>query len=297
MRQYKIAVIGNCQLKPLIDCLNQEKDFFTNTFIDVVSTPDSECLQFLDNIQKYDSIILIKTSDNYKEHIGLNTKTILSKISINCLPIVVPCCYYNGYFPTYNSLQGHKTIAIDSDTQKIIMTPYHDYLYLVLSEYDISDFDLTKLSHIDVSSLLLEHHTQSINELTNREKSCNIKISELIQQTFRKFRCFYTYNHPCNFILQHIYMQIYDMLSKRFSITLGDPTLPDSTLKQNYQHHIYDFIARGLSLNSNCVDTYPLYMTKEIVEYYKNYLFKKIDISYKKCTAYKHAKYFIDLVL
>ena len=109
----------------------------------------------------------------------------------------------------------------------------------------------------------------SLNKLKQREKLCDIHISQFIVDNIQKHKLFFTQNHPTPFIFTHICQQILDIIKIKFQ---------DNIIQSNYKFANYNSLCRG--------ESWPI--SKSDISYWK--------FDYIKLPDKNVDEYYIDLI-
>lgn len=232
-KEKKIAYLyGNCQMSIIAKMLLSNKAF-SDTYYLVLSNPIH---RLDDEARKYgiDSSFLrelslfiyqyVKTSNKYSKL--LSTEYLKSKLSEKCKQICIPNMFFSGYFPQYQEM--YQSPLNDVQTFSNGLIPYGDRKLeesaysLYNDEISFSDIikqlytpDLYEKVEVD------NNFMSSLNELEEREKICDIKISDYVIENYQKERLFYTVNHPTNSLVKKMTERILSHLGFDETIVSG----------------------------------------------------------------------------
>jgi hypothetical protein len=203
-----------------------------------------------------------------------STDYILSKLPSDCIKIAFPYIYFKGYWPQTSENPVNKP----DEKYPYGKFPYGDYNVInMISNNSIETIKIMQqLNKIDFydEKILLDNIEQTIENLSNRELSTDIKVSEFIRKNYRNYYLFHTPNHPSNIMATYVTNQILEIL--------GIAPLSQahqSEILGSYQLPIYPSVITALNLKFMTVDSpYKLPFSKEkltftqyLSEYMKQY--------------------------
>lgn len=188
-----VAIVGNCQAQAL------EAMFMMYTDWNIVRIPAVHVLTKTDEesvikqLSTVDVIFSQRVSDDYPISF-LRTSDLKSNF-----PKVIswPNIYFNGYFPDIEYFYKE-------NIGKIIgpLDDYHMRLVHYFHAQGKSVADCLYLYNEDIfSTYYPEPMEKSLEELKIREQGLDISISPYLDSNVRDRKCFYTVNHPKNFVL------------------------------------------------------------------------------------------------
>ncbi len=224
---------GNCQVFSVLKTLSLPKNY-SISHVECFSTNITES-DFLNIIKKSDIIITQPINDNYRNLPHLSTKFILDNKSENCIVIFFDSCYFNFYYPDLT----YKTI-----NDELLTTPSH-YHYNKLIEYynnkkTIEEYMNDVVNNVDFleCEYLVEMANNSLSELLNRHFKMKEKYSgkniyfisthDFIKSNYKQKLLFYSMNHPSKHLIQHICLQICELLQLNHNIDMNIDTLANS---------------------------------------------------------------------
>jgi hypothetical protein len=192
----KVAIVGNCQARPLgryLSLLKPEIEIVATPIVHLLKEHErDDCLR---SLEQADFIISQNIADSYpcsfirtsllKQQFGDKVNTILN-------------LYFSGYTPDLLYIR-HPTVG----TLRGPLGEYHSKTIL--------DGWLLGIDPKQVVNWLsdpfynqqeyAEQQSISLAELKDRELSVDIKITDFIQHNLLKQRLFFTFNHPCALVL------------------------------------------------------------------------------------------------
>jgi hypothetical protein len=175
-------------------------------------------------LPKVDILIIQNISDNYKNNKKLSTKSIIFNTKKECKIIHIPNCYFDFYYPNLIYLDSY-----DVTLQEF----YHDKNLLNLYFSNNSDYNTITKKYCDImknkdlydEKYLLSKAYNSLREMKKRENEMkhDIKISDFIENNFKKKLLFYTINHPTKYLLNYICEKICEILNIQYVEQNLDP--------------------------------------------------------------------------
>lgn len=190
-KSIKVAVIGNCQARPIakiMQSLSSQIEVTTTGIVHLLKNEERSIYE--QGLRIADFIFAQRVADDYPctfvRSDNLKNKW-GDKVS------VWPNLYYRGYNPELRYLRIFKRQQLRGP----------------LGDYHIQTFLEGWKNHLSVKDTLNLHNSMDYNrekygrvpedslaELREREKDCDIKISSYIEERFRRKRLFFTFNHP-----------------------------------------------------------------------------------------------------
>lgn len=215
----RITFYGNCQMKAIENSLSTNNQFSKKyTFsknIPPVYLLTSDNFIEVKNILKNTDIFIYQTISNHGKYATYSTDKLLKILSPNSIKICLPDIYFTGFHPgsTYAFTSNNFATAILPPT-------YHDLSIMKLFMENISKEDtlsLIKKENFFSQEEIERNFKESMNELKLREdyNQVDIKISSFIEQhKFSGIKLFYTFNHPTDFIIKYLSIQILKLINK-----------------------------------------------------------------------------------
>ena len=272
MNKQIVSFYGNCQTVPLSYMFIESKKLKEKYA--VLTLPPIHLFNKYNEYEKgIDEGILNNISifiyqyinENNAYSFKMSTNYILCRLYSGALRVCIPNCYFIGYYPNkmnYNVdvLEGDVVVIGGRDNNI-------DSMYQNISKEEI----VAQLSNTDFYSKddVLKHCDQSIQELKNREKKCDIKISDYIEKYYKKQVLFYTRNHPSNQLLYvllervlkylHINEDVYDIIPQKvFDLNHRQDFIYPSVAKAlGLDLSNYDYmLCRSLNIKADCVKDY-----------------------------------------
>ena len=264
----KISIIGNCQLIPFAKELRKNNKVnveFTSPYANI-----DKINEFLKTIKECDVFIATLTKNGYREDVELGTEFLISNLSSKTVSIVVPSVYYSGYFPTYGSYKEFDALSYSFETKSFYFSKYHDYLAINLADKGVFDFDYETLSKFNYYEIIEINQKKTFEDLREKEKKCDIIISDFIESISNKELCFYTYNHPNDKILFFLYNQILKKINFELNINFEQ-----NNYLSNDKSYVHNFVLDYFNLKQNEFMNNEIF--NKIINHYKD---KKLEINY-----------------
>jgi len=222
----KVSVVGNCQSRPISNFLTLLNEQIEINCIAVVHLLKSEqAHEYEKYFQEADFIISQLVADTYPCDF-VRTNALKAKYSSKVISIVN--LYYKGYNPELiyirNTRQG---------TLKSPLSEYHNEIFLESWQKGLKVEDTIK-NYIDVDYNREKYskvHTNSINELKNREKLVDIKITDFIEENLLKQKLFFVFNHPNNFLIKELSKRIIKEMGIKITNILELKNIPEGLNK------------------------------------------------------------------
>lgn len=277
MNKIKIAIIGNCQARPIAEILRKQSDY-----IDIICevivhlTTDAEKEHYHPLLDKADVIITQVVADNYP------CKFVTTQNLLNNFPgkvIKINNLFFNGYFPDFRYLRTSKGNLAGP------LTDYHSELVLNCYKSGFSkDFTLSAFNKKNIRvKPYTNYFNHSLNELKQRENNADVKICDFLEERLNDGQVlFHTFNHPTSELLVKYANRILDKISIRYDEffnldwePLGQIKLP--IVLENSERSITEDI-RGFRIGFNEdkveLESKLQYEAIELIDaYYKVYAF------------------------
>lgn len=278
----KCLLYGNCQVNPLKKLLERHPDFYNNYEIITIQCFDlcqGDISHLEKLVRKSDLFIHQIVSPTYKGTPEFSTNYLKSLVKPDTKVISFPVAFFTGYQPQMVYLKV-------PDKEEIAESPfvYHDrniLLHFVRGE--TAEETANKIESQDLYSVayVIENLKNTLLELKKREASIDIKISEFIQENYRKARLFHTINHPGCIVMAHIAKLILDHLempSERDCLA----NFYISEMLDYVRFPIYTSVAQNLTLQFSCTQEYyyrhETFSLKQAIEKFFKYYDSNPDI-------------------
>ena len=141
----KYSIVANCQGKTLNLFLNANK-YFLEKYELIKLNPinrvtKDEINNFYNTIHLLDLIIIQPISDNYKNYHKYSTKFILANVKKECVVIMFPSMYFNGYYPSviHDHIESINITVHDKNIIKIFINSKNKQIFVNKCIYMIND--------------------------------------------------------------------------------------------------------------------------------------------------------------
>ena len=247
----KIAIFhGNCQISTISKILSTSSDFkeeYTLIFV-----PPVHVIRWSSVNENAFSLLLPHANlfiyQNVKEGPGyskwMSTEYIKTQLQKKCITIAIPNTYFGGYFPQYTRNENRPMFG--SKYNRVGIVPYGDLKINTLVEEGRSEDEIEKLLQSDnlfKKDEVEKNCKDSLAELKHREELCDVKISDFIEDNYKKKYLFYTINHPTKEVLREVTKRIADKLGYK-----DDLETKEVAADSNIQQFIYPSVKKHLKL-------------------------------------------------
>lgn len=236
----KYSLLGNCQITPLSKTLNGIPEFnkvFEYIDFPPVHTIDKNNDRLFDIFKDIDLLIYQPVID--KSRFGKYcSQSVLAALKTDAKAICIPSMYYGGYFPTLgmiSEVNGPLNLVHDFYVIATFLNGQSTSETINAIKYK---FPLNKME-------LIKQNNASLGALRLREKEykVDIKISDYIEDKFRKERLFYTFNHPTHRLFGYVCSRILEKLNIDYQY------IPEKDMLNNIVAPVYEPIIEALGLN------------------------------------------------
>ena len=197
----KIAcVFGYCQSRPLRELMSRHKPFADDYYI--IKMPFVQDVNqkiradgFDETLlKKLDVLVTMNVSRENKYSEKVSTEYMTSKLAKKCRVVKIPNCYFTAYFPQAYS----RNIR---ETQPFLKTTVNDRLTERDCYAEESLQTGCELSH-PTAQEINSNLERTVTELIERERLCDVRMSDYILENYKKRRLFYSRSHPSNEVLE-----------------------------------------------------------------------------------------------
>jgi len=206
----RIAVIGNCQARPLASALTAAIPGLEVLDVVIVHLADqAEADKTLAAIDGADFVLAQRVVDNYPTQF---VRTDELRRHFGARLLVWPNLYYRGYNPELVYLRDSQHRALQGPFGEYHVSTIHEAWRQGLSVVETVerlksvDFNREKFAMVP---------DESLAELIEREADCDLRVSDVVAEDRWKTRLFFTFNHPTSAAL--------DILVTRMLGLLGVP--------------------------------------------------------------------------
>jgi len=192
----RIGLFGNCQAGAIAQVLAEHLiDDEVISFKAIHTMNDKDKMDFLDNIKTLDILIHQPVSDVYAP---VSTSRIIDIIGEDN-SLIFPVMYFSPYFMDITYLKDTK-----GNTDRNFISDYHSRTILSAFHYGLNKNDIYNAFNSPSffpKELIIKNCYDSLEILKNREKACDINISDFINKNYQSKNLFYTFNHPTGNLL------------------------------------------------------------------------------------------------
>jgi len=195
----KVAVVGNCQARPIAQIITSLCSKINVTTIAIVHLLKNEENEIYErDFRIADFIFAQRVADNYP---CTFIRTDYLKNKWGDKVIVWPNTFYRGYNPELFYLR-----TVNRQPLHGPLGDYHNQTFLDGWKNGLSVTDTLNLHNsIEYNSEKYGNVPEnSFNELIGREKDCDIVISNYIKKRLKRRRLFFTFNHPTMELLSYL---------------------------------------------------------------------------------------------
>lgn len=206
---------GNCQTMPINSmCCTSKRLMSEYIVLSILPVQDIRGDELKNGftsgfLSQIDYLIYQNVSEENKFSPMLASSVILKGLRPDAKRVCIPNTYFKGYYPqvTHNSRNPHFK---DPKLQNGAF-PYGDANIIAMVDKMSPEEIAEKLNSDDFYSkdFVEKNAEDSINELKEREKKCDISISDVIEQNYRKQLLFYSQNHPNSFLVEILLKRIF----------------------------------------------------------------------------------------
>ncbi len=198
MNNLKYVVIGNCQARPINDLLAHVLDGRATSLGTIIThlarNDGDEAEEHKSRLAAADLIFAQQVSDTFPVEY-LRTGFLRSRFSNKM--IIWPNLFFTG-----NSVG---LAYVTSGSGRRIGGPLHEYQFLpIFRSWQNAESPLNCIQRMrEEVEISLSTVEKSLEELSLRESSADVKVSDFIAGRWRRSRLFFTFNHPSLELLLH----------------------------------------------------------------------------------------------
>jgi hypothetical protein len=291
MVKLKIAIVANCQAKPLARNITSLIECEINLIAIVHLLKNEDEVVINKKLAEADFIVSQLISDDYPAKF-VSTSSLRSKFGSNL--ICIPNLYYMGYTPDlrYLRLPGAGTLQGP-------LGDYHSQIIFDSWNKEKSQSDaLFEYENISTWEKRYSNaHYDSINQLRIKEMMTDVNISDVIEDEISRKRLFFTFNHPTNYLLLKLSKRIVNLFKhfsqpnnkgvdllngypeslNQFMVPISDYVIADLGIKSvDMKYQIFQGMKKDNSNNKFYKVEYTL--EQLIEEFYKEYDRNKVKL-------------------
>lgn len=261
----KCLCIGICQVVAIADILRSIPQLKNWIILDytIFTLTEDEMKNILDNVLPTCDLILSQpVSDNYRNTNIFSSSTLRARIPKKAKHFILANCYFTGYDPVpFQTTNGKGEI--------IHLNNISYFPSICLNSLLQSDIESAKKNWCNIQSYSLtelEKNVQnSLDELKRRENKVfdndfpvDIKISDYIENNYKKKFLFHTYNHPTNELLFELVRRILKRLNISVNIALQNEKLGSTSIPPCLSVYLLgkmEFVYPKFIINNIALDT------------------------------------------
>lgn len=243
MKLINIAVIGNCQARPIAEYLIHTLHCNVNLLAIVHLLKQDEEKIIEDELQRSDIIISQVISDDYRVNY-ISTNTLRKKYGSKL--ITIPNLFYSGYTPDLKYLRLKKAGTLQGP-----LGDYHSNIIHNSWENGLSINDAIQ-SYKDINiwrKLYSNTAVESIENLKKREKMTDIIISDVIDNEKSDKQLFFTFNHPSKYLIEKLINRVLNLIKNNTNLKETKFTMDKEPLNQ-FQVPLSDFVIEELKIKN-----------------------------------------------
>ena len=186
----------------------------------------------------------ISVSERFSKHVS--TDYLCNRHRNDAVKICMPNVYFQGYFPQYCSNKYNTQAHDGTRGGENGLFPYGDKNIqrrmsvlkpnCIARELLRNDF-YTKEER-------LRNVEKSLDELREREKKCDVIISDYIEEHYRDIRLFYSNNHPINELLKELMIRVFE----RIDVDARDIQASQVSENNGREQFLYPSVAHHLGI-------------------------------------------------
>ncbi|GEA12740.1 hypothetical protein KUL49_31150 [Alteromonas sp. KUL49] len=231
----KYSVYGNCQADPLGNILRTNPDFNEQWEFVQFPKPSFELRKNdLPEIEKLVGQLDLFVTQNVGDSHGVFASDNLAKLLKPSSTVIrIPNAYFSGYMPEvvyFRDGEPHVTKFCDYHDEKFLSFFMEDPVNAVNKAVNAAN-DTNTYSR----DFVIENAKNSLEELKNRELSCDVTVSDYIEKHWREEILFFSMNHPKRKVLNHIASQVLSRIGQSSTDVRGDYEHLDNTRLPVYQ--------------------------------------------------------------
>lgn len=237
----KILIYANCQQLSI--------KYFLSLYYKNIEFVDIANYQFIlddtwniDNIKFKDiDVVLyqpVSAKFGYKSTDPSVENNLLTRFSDNCVKISFPYIYNSVIWIIIPPAFGDGAVGGWGNTEKYVNC--EPILKLKHQGYNLNQvLDMYSKGNIDFE--IPKRVEQYYKMLQEKDDVCDVKIIDFIKENIRKYKLFFTQNHPTSYITAHCSNQIFKILESSFKVDIFSHALNVTKISSNsYPHSLYD---------------------------------------------------------
>lgn len=266
----KVAIIGNCQGRPLANLLRAvvpDVKFVALTAVHRID--EHEVQNFLSSLDSFDVVITQPVATGYRKNIGIDTEKLRSRMRANQRLMLIPNLYFEGFFPTWGYMKYKQSNLRGKMPPGILPSRASEGIFATLRKTDYQCFFLlcawlsgisaqTTAQYLEMKcdfDLVRSWSTDSLAEFAVRERICDTRMTLVLQDIVtHPEHWFYSFNHPNKALLVTLALQLLSILEidkRNVEVMQSVMDLPDEL--ENIQLPVYSFVSSSLGVGERNV--------------------------------------------
>jgi hypothetical protein len=216
-----VVVYGNCHTEIISQMLESSNEFNEQYYI----IPTKRIQNIKDPKELYEDCYShcdvfihqsIRLNNRYGEEYA--SEKIIARLKPGCRVISIPNVYHLPlcFFPQYSDAQELRWNGVTYFFRDSIIDSHIDKPFK-LSSLVKADYDNPNLFE---SEIIVASFDAFVDKVKKREQDWDIKVSGFIEDNYRSHQLFYDPNHPTNYFLSYIAVEIIKMLVNNSEISL-----------------------------------------------------------------------------
>ena len=164
-------------------------------------------------------------------------KSIITYLKDDCNKICVPYLYFDSFFPL---CKKNFDDGYDGGNLHIYNNILNNESILKLKKLYSYEEIIHKYNNYDIDFNFKNRFEENINRLLEKEKLCNVKVSDFILNNYKKMQLFEMHHHPTSILIIYFTQQIFNYLNinieidKNIIIQLSENKFPISKYVIDY---------------------------------------------------------------
>lgn len=206
------GILANCQGEILYNMVKDVKEFKERYYI-VEFTPIWK-LKPVDGIESISEVVLNKFDVFIYQYVKMNSmaysafasELILNSLKSDCVKICIPNLYFTGYFPQDGGARAYNDLILNAEGINPVFRHIDTCIEREYSKYHSIQkvIEVLKDIHFISEEKIRYNLYDSLQNLKEREKECDIIMSDYIQENYAEKRIFTEPHHPTNEVLMEL---------------------------------------------------------------------------------------------
>ncbi len=249
----KIAVFyGNCQIyfleeEILISSIFKEQYILVRIPAVHLFSEEQKQTGLWNDIAEYADLFVYQEVRDESKYGNLISSKVVAMLKMDCKKIRIPNVFFKGYHPQI--IKNERNPMLNSVYNVGGIVPYGDSVLQNVFEADMSMRVLEEYLYSDdciSGNYIIKNLKDTLAELRRREETCDVVISDWIEQNYKDKYLFFVPSHPTNIVLYTLAKRILEKLgieTKNFTYLEG------KNENNKFEMPIYPIVAKTLGLN------------------------------------------------